>query len=61
MTQKQKSRPISITLSNPQPMTVILPENVYKALIKRSLQEGRPKAQMARRLIEKGLMEMPKE
>lgn len=57
MTQKKKSPSRSTTLSNPVPFTVILPENIYKALIKRSLEEGRAKAQMARRLIEKGLTE----
>lgn len=36
-------------------MTILLPPQIHQLLIYRAKCEGRPKAQMARRLIEEGL------
>ena len=52
MTKKKSPPTISSKLI---PFTVLLPEYQHDKLKEMAKQEGRPKAQMARRLIEKGL------
>lgn len=57
MTAKRKTNKQTKTTANiTHTMTIVLPDDLYTALVERAKAESRPKAQMARVILQRELM-----